>query len=133
MPSIFSKIINGEIPCYKIAEDEYFFAFLDINPLKAGHTLVVPKLETDYIFDIEDASLGKMMVFAKKVAKAIESTVPCARIGVSVIGLEVPHAHIHLIPIENVSDINFSKAKLHLEKEVMQSLAERISKAFASL
>lgn len=127
MPTIFSKIVAGEIPCYKIAENEHFLAFLDIMPLKPGHTLVIPKKETDYIFDIDDESLGSMMIFAKKVAHAIEKAIPCKRIGVSVIGLEVPHAHIHLIPIENVADINFSRPKLQLTKEEMQEIAARIS------
>lgn len=102
MATIFSKIVKGEIPAWKIAEDERFFAFLDINPLAMGHTLVIPKKETDYIFDIDDAELADMMVFAKKVAKAIKKVVPCTKMGVTVIGLEVPHAHIHLIPINSI-------------------------------
>jgi len=126
MASIFSRIINGEIPCYKIAEDENYFAFLDINPLKAGHTLVVPKHETDYIFDMDDQKLGGMMVFAKKVAKAIEKTVPCKRIGIAVLGLEVPHAHIHLVPINGGNDIDFSKPKLKFSKEEFEDLAQKI-------
>ncbi len=112
MASIFSRIVTGEIPCYKVAEDERFLAFLDINPLATGHTLVIPKKETDYIFSIGDEELSAMMIFAKKVAIAIEKAVPCKRIGVAVIGLEVPHAHIHLIPINNVGDINFARPKL---------------------
>jgi len=126
MSSIFTKIINGEIPSYKIAESEKFYAFLDIFPLAKGHTLVVPKKEVDYIFDLDDDLLGEMMVFSKKVAKAIEAVVPCQRIGVTVIGLEVPHAHVHLIPINSIHDMDFSKEKLKLEREEFQSLAERI-------
>jgi histidine triad (HIT) family protein len=129
MATIFSKIVNGEIPCYKIAENEKFFAFLDINPLVKGHTLVIPKQETDYIFDIEDATLGEMMIFAKKVGKAIEKAVPCKRIGITVMGLEVPHAHIHLIPmITGMSDMNFTNTKLKLSKEEFQEIAEKIKK-----
>lgn len=112
MATIFSKIVSGEIPCHKIAEDEHFLAFLDISPLATGHTLVIPKKETDYIFSINDSELADMMVFAKKTALAIEKAVPCKRIGVAVIGLEVPHAHIHLIPINSVEDINFARPKL---------------------
>ncbi len=125
--TIFSKIIAGEIPCYKIAEDENFFAFLDIRPTTKGHTLVVPKLEVDYIFDLEDITIANMMVFAKKVAKAIEKSVSCVRVGVTVIGLEVPHAHIHLIPIQRESDMNFHNAKLQLSNQEMQEIAQRIS------
>lgn len=130
MASIFTRIIKGEIPCYKIAENEKFFAFLDINPLVAGHTLVIPKQETDYIFDLEDETLGEMMVFAKLVAKAIRQAVPCLRVGVSVIGLEVPHAHIHLIPLNSLSDTNFSKERpvistekfLQIQKDICEKL-----------
>lgn len=113
MSSIFTKIINQEIPSFKIAENEKFYAFLDINPLAEGHTLVIPKLEVDYIFDIQDELLAEMMLFAKSVAKKVEKAIPCERIGVTVIGLEVPHAHIHLIPINSVEDMNFSKPKLN--------------------
>lgn len=127
MATIFSRIVAGEIPCYKVAENDQFLAFLDIQPLKPGHTLVIPKKEVDYIFDIEDDLLGEMMVFAKKVSHALRATVPCARIGVSVIGLEVPHAHIHLIPIESVADINFSKTKMQLSPEEMSDLSARIA------
>lgn len=127
MTSIFSKIIAGEIPSYKIAEDEKFYAFLDINPVMEGHALVVPKNEVDYIFDIEDADLGAMMIFAKKVAKGIKKVLPCQRIAVTVIGLEVPHAHIHLIPINAEADLNF-KNKKQFSKEQMQDLAGRIAK-----
>lgn len=127
MSSIFTKIIKGEIPSYKIAENEKFYAFLDIFPLAKGHTLVVPKMEIDNIFDIEDELLGEMMVFAKKVAKAIEAVVPCERIGVTVIGLEVPHAHIHLIPINSINDMDFSNEKLKLEKNEFEELAKEIA------
>ncbi len=128
MASIFSRIINGEIPCYKIAEDQQYFAFLDINPLAKGHTLVVPKEETDYIFDIDDNRLAGMMVFSKKVALAIQKAVPCKRIGIAVLGLEVPHAHIHLIPINDLGDINFTRPKLKLSKEEFDEIAEQIRK-----
>jgi len=128
--TIFSKIIAGEIPCYKIAENERFFAFLDIRPMTKGHTLVVPKLEVDYIFDLDDDTLAAMMVFAKKVAKAIEKSVSCVRVGVTVIGLEVPHAHIHLIPIQKESDMNFQHAKLQLTSEEMQEIAQKINSNF---
>lgn len=127
MATIFSRIIAGEIPCYKVAESDKFFAFLDINPLVKGHTLVVPKKEVDYIFELDDAELGEMMIFAKKVAKAIEQTVPCVRVGVSVIGLEVPHAHIHLIPINKESDMLFSNKKLEMTKEEFEQTAAGIA------
>lgn len=127
MASIFSRIIAGEIPSYKVAENEHFFAFLDINPLVKGHTLVVPKQETDYIFDIPDNLLGDMMVFAKSVAKAIEQAVPCARIGVAVIGLEVPHAHIHLVPIQSLHDLNFANPRVSLTAEAFAAVAAQIS------
>jgi histidine triad (HIT) family protein len=126
MATIFSKIISGEIPAYKILENDQFLAFLDVFPLVKGHTLVIPKKEIDYIFDIDDKELGEMMVFAKKVANAIKSAFPCEKIGVSVVGLEVPHAHIHLIPINQVADMNFSKAKLSFPKEEMENIAESI-------
>lgn len=126
MATIFSKIIAGEIPCYKIAENKNFFAFLDISPLSKGHTLVVPKIEEDYIFDLEDDLLGEMMIFSKKVAKAIEKATPCLRIGLAVIGLEVPHAHIHLIPIRSESDMNFKNPKLQLTADEMTSIADNI-------
>ena len=124
--TIFSKIISGEIPCYKIAEDERFFAFLDINPLSKGHTLVVPKLEVDYIFNLEDEILSGMILFAKKVALAIEKSVPCVRVGVAVIGLEVPHAHIHLIPFNKESDMNFKNPKLKINPDEMTEIAKGI-------
>ncbi|MGM0375427.1 MAG: HIT family protein [Bacteroidota bacterium] len=126
MATIFSKIVNGEIPSYKIAEDDRYYAFLDINPLAKGHTLVVPKQEIDYLFDLEDDLLAGMMVFSKKVARAIEKAVPCKRIGVAVLGLEVPHAHIHLVPLNEESDISFSRPKLQLSEEEMASIAEKI-------
>jgi histidine triad (HIT) family protein len=126
MPSIFSKIVKGEIPCYKIAETENYLAFLDVFPLAKGHTLVIPKKETDYIFDIEDDEFVGLHLFSKKVAQAIKKAIPCKRIGVAVIGLEVPHAHIHLIPLNNVSDINFSRPKLNLSKEELEETAEKI-------
>ena len=129
--TIFSKIIAGEIPCYKIAEDDRFFAFLDINPLSKGHTLVVPKLEEDYIFNLDDDMLSGMMLFAKKVALALEKSVPCLRIGVAVIGLEVPHAHIHLIPITREADMNFKNPKLKLEPDEMNAIAEGIRQHLA--
>lgn len=126
MATIFSRIASGEIPCYKIAESDKFFAFLDINPLTKGHTLVIPRQETDYIFDLEDSLLGEMMIFAKQVAKAIQAVVDCQRVGVAVIGLEVPHAHIHLIPIQQEGDLNFSNKKLQLSAEEMASIASQI-------
>ncbi|HAQ37871.1 MAG TPA: HIT family protein [Saprospiraceae bacterium] len=129
MPSIFSKIVQGEIPSYKIAETEDFYAFLDIFPLSKGHTLVIPKNEIDYIFDIGDPMLAEMMVFSKKIAKAIQSVVPCQRVGVAVIGLEVPHAHIHLIPINQMSDMDFSREKLKLNPEEFAELAQKINAA----
>ena len=127
MPTTFSRIIQGEIPCYKIAENDKFFAFLDINPLSKGHTLVVPKHETDYIFNIDDEELGQMMVFAKHVANAIEKAIPCQRIGVAVIGLEVPHAHIHLVPITCEGDLDFKKEHLHLTQEEFLEVQRRIT------
>jgi histidine triad (HIT) family protein len=128
MASIFTRIINGEIPCYKVAEDENYFAFLDIFPLAKGHVLVVPKKEVDYLFNLEDDLLAGLTVFAKKVALAIEKSVPCVRVGVAVIGLEVPHAHIHLVPLNHIEDINFSRPKLKLEKEELEEIAEAIRK-----
>ncbi len=130
MASIFSKIIAGEIPSYKVAEDDRFYAFLDIRPLTKGHTLVVPKKETDYIFDIEDSEIGDYMRFAKRVAQAIESVVPCKRIGMAVIGLEVPHAHIHLIPINAMSDMNFANSPVEVSEEEMRALAASIHSKF---
>ncbi|NNE27661.1 MAG: HIT family protein [Saprospiraceae bacterium] len=129
MASIFSRVIAGEIPCYKVAEDEHCFAFLDINPLRKGHTLVVPKQEVDYIFDLEDEQLKNLHLFSKKVAKAIEKVVPCERIGVTVIGLEVPHAHIHLIPINGIEDMNFAQPKMKLSKASFEEIANAIAQA----
>ncbi len=130
MASIFTKIINGEIPSYKIAEDDKFYAFLDIAPLAKGHTLVVPKQEIDYIFDIEDELLAQMHIFSKKVAKAIQSAIPCEKVGMAVIGLDVRHAHIHLVPLQEVGDLNFAKEKLQLSSEEMKQTAELISLKF---
>ena len=126
MATIFTKIVDGEIPCYKIAEDERFFAFLDINPMTKGHTLVIPKEEKDYIFDLDDVTYNGLMLFAKNVAHAIEKAIPCERIGVAVIGLEVPHAHVHLIPINQESDMNFKNPKLKLSAEEMNEIAAHI-------
>ncbi len=126
MSTIFTKIVQGEIPSYKIAEDEKYYAFLDINPLAKGHTLVIPKEETDYFFDLDEDLLAGMMVFSKKIAKAIEKVVPCNRIGVAVLGLEVPHAHIHLIPINSEADISFSRPKLKLTEEEFLEIAGKI-------
>jgi len=128
MATIFSRIVKGEIPSYKIAEDDRFFAFLDINPLSKGHTLVIPKVEEDYIFNLTDNTFADLMLFAKKVAQAIEKAMPCKRIGIAVIGLEVPHAHIHLIPINNESDMNFKNPKLKLSSEEMTDIAAEIRK-----
>jgi histidine triad (HIT) family protein len=129
MATIFSKIIAGEIPSYRIHEDERYYAFLDINPLAEGHTLVIPKVETDYLFDLEDDLLAGMTVFAKKVALAIDQAMVCKRVGVAVLGLEVPHAHIHLIPINNLHDIEFSRPKLKFSEEEFRATAAKISTA----
>lgn len=126
MATIFSKIIAGEIPSYKIAEDDRFYAFLDINPMAEGHTLVVPKQETDYVFDLDDNNLSGLILFARKVAKAIEKVIPCRRVGMMVIGLEVPHAHIHLIPIQKEGDMNLSNPKLKLSAERFSEIAQKI-------
>ena len=130
MASIFSRIVAGEIPSYKIAEDEEFFAFLDINPVAKGHTLVIPKKEIDYIFDIEDPVLGRMMAFAKRVARAQEEVIPCKRVGLAVMGLEVPHAHIHLIPIQKESDMYFGGSKMVTSQEELAEIAAKIREAF---
>ncbi len=127
MASIFSKIVNGAIPCFKIAEDELNFAFLDISPLRAGHVLVIPKREVDYIYDLDDAALSALNIFAKKIAVAMKKAITCRRIGITVIGLEVPHAHIHLIPIDNIDDMNFSKPILELSEEEMSSIRDSIT------
>lgn len=130
MATIFSKIVAGEIPSYKVAENEKFYAFLDINPLTKGHTLVIPKREVDYIFDLNDAELAEMHVFAKHVALAIQKAFPCRKVGEAVIGLEVPHAHIHLIPMQNESDMLFSNPKLKLDAEEFAAIAEAIRTAW---
>lgn len=129
MATIFSKIAAGEIPSYKIAEDDRYFAFLDIKPLVKGHVLVIPKKETDYIFDVDDDTLAQMMVFAKRIAVAIKKVVPCKRVGVAVIGLEVPHAHIHLIPLNSEADISFQKPRVNLTQDEFADLAEKIRAA----
>jgi histidine triad (HIT) family protein len=130
MASIFSRIAAGEIPSYKVAEDENYFAFLDINPVVKGHVLVIPKKEVSYIFDLDEGEYVGLMKFARRVAKAVESTVPCTRVGVAVIGLEVPHTHIHLIPINQESDMDFRKPKLQLTADEMQSVADAIAAKF---
>lgn len=127
MASIFTRIVNGEIPCHKIAETADYLAFLDVRPMAKGHTLVIPKREIDYIFDMDDELLSGLMLFAKKVARALEATVPCRRIGIAVIGLEVPHTHIHLIPINVVTDINFGKPPIEMDAESMATLAAAIA------
>jgi histidine triad (HIT) family protein len=127
MASIFSRIINGEIPCYKVAENDKFFAFLDINPLVKGHTLVIPKKEVDYIFDIEDNDLGEMMIFAKQIANKIKDVIPCVKVGVAVIGLEVPHAHIHLVPMQKEGDLDFKRPKLQLSQEEFVELQKKLA------
>jgi histidine triad (HIT) family protein len=126
MASIFSKIVAGEIPSYKVAEDEQNFAFLDINPIAKGHVLVVPKTEVDYLFDLDNDCLSSLTLFSKRVAKAIEKAIPCKRIGVAVVGLEVPHAHIHLIPIQGIYDVDFNRPKLKLSPKEFEEIAEKI-------
>ena len=133
MPSIFSRIINGEIPAWKVAESEHFLAFLDVNPLAKGHTLIVPKVETDYFFDLSDEEISGIMLFSKKVASALRSTLPCLRIGMSVIGLEVPHAHVHLVPLNSMGDINFSNSRPNFSAEEMEALAASIRSAYDKL
>ncbi len=128
--TIFSRIIAGEIPSYKCAEDEHFYAFLDINPMAQGHTLVVPKHEVDYLFDLADDELAAMALFAKRVAKAIRTAFPCKKVGMAVLGLEVNHAHIHLVPLQSEGDMDFRKPKLELSAEVMKETADRILAAF---
>jgi histidine triad (HIT) family protein len=130
MATIFSRIVNGEIPSYRVAEDDRFYAFLDINPLAKGHTLVIPKVEVDYLFDLDPETLAGLTLFAQRVAKAIEKVVPCKRVGVAVLGLEVPHAHIHLVPLNKESDIDFHKPKLKLTPEEFTELAKRIAAEF---
>lgn len=129
MPTLFSKIVAGEVLCHKVAENEFFLAFLDIMPLQKGHVLVVPKLEIDYIFDLGDELLGEMMIFAKQVATKIKKAYPCKKVGVTVIGLEVPHAHIHLVPMNQLADMNFSQPKLVLTNEELSEIALRIANA----
>ncbi|MCI6522794.1 MAG: HIT family protein [Parabacteroides sp.] len=130
MATIFSRIVAGEIPCHKVAENEEFFAFLDINPVAKGHTLVIPKAEVDYLFDIDDPKLGRMMAFAKRVARAQEAAIPCKRVGLAVMGLEVPHAHIHLVPITKESDMYFGGKKLSLSSEELAEIAQSIRERF---
>ncbi len=129
MATLFTRIVNNEIPCYKIAEDEDYLAFLDINPLQEGHTLVIPKREINYIFDIDDVQHAGLWNFAKKIGKAIEKVVPCQRIGITVIGLEVPHAHIHLIPLKTMYDMDFRKPKLSFTPEEFSAIAAKIAAA----
>lgn len=127
MASIFSRIVNGEIPSYKVAETDQYYAFLDISPLQKGHTLVIPKREVDYIFDLSDEELSGLMVFTKKVAAAIQKSIPCQRVGVAVLGLDVPHAHIHLVPLNDGNDLNFANPKKHFSNDEMQFCAELIA------
>ena len=129
MGSIFTKIVNGDIPSYKVAENDNFLAFLDITPIRKGHVLVIPKDETDYIFDMSDDSIGSIFVFAKEVARKIKSVFPCKKVGITVIGLEVPHAHIHLIPMNSLSDMNFAQEKLKLSNEEFTEIANNIKNA----
>ena len=133
MASIFSRIVNGEIPSWKVAEDENYYAFLDINPLAKGHTLVIPKMEEDYIFNLPAETYPGLWEFANKVAKALDIAVPSKRVGVAVLGMEVPHAHIHLVPLNSEQDLDFRKEKLSLSKEEFAAIAESISKAFSTL
>jgi histidine triad (HIT) family protein len=128
--TIFSKIIKGDIPCYKVAEDDEFFAFLDIAPLQKGHTLVVPKREVDYFFDLSDEEIGRMQIFAKHVAAAIRKAIPCVKVGQAVLGLEVPHAHVHLVPMQSEKDLNFANKKLELSSEEMTAIAASIAAQF---
>ena len=127
MASVFTRIVKGEIPCYKVAEDDRYFAFLDINPLAKGHTLVIPKEETDNIFDLDDRTLADMMVFAKRIARKIQANIACKKVAVVVLGLEVPHAHIHLIPINSEKDVDFHREKLQLTPEEFQRIAKTLS------
>ena len=129
MSTLFTKIVNGEIPCHNVLESDKFLAFLDIMPIKRGHVLVIPKLEVDYIFDLEDDLLGEMIIFSKKVAKKMEKVHQCNRIGITVIGLEVPHAHIHLVPIDKLDDMNFAKEKLKLSSDELAQIAKDIAEA----
>jgi histidine triad (HIT) family protein len=129
MASIFTKIVQGDIPSYQVAEDDRFYAFLDINPLAKGHTLVIPKKEVDNLFDLDDKTYGDLWLFAKKIARALDQVMPCVRVGVAVVGLEVPHAHIHLVPINGIYDIDFSKPKLKLSNEEFNDIAQQIADA----
>ena len=129
MSSIFSKIVAGEIPCFKVAEDDNYLAFLDITPLRRGHVLVIPKKETDYIFDLTDEAIGGIFVFSKKVAQSIKKAFPCKKVGVTIIGLEVPHAHIHLIPMNSMADMNFAQEKLVLSNDELSEIADKIINA----
>jgi histidine triad (HIT) family protein len=129
MSSVFTKIVNGEIPCYKVAENEQFLAFLDITPLRRGHVLVIPKTEVDYIFDLEDDTLGNIFIFSKEVSAKIKKVFPCKKVGITVIGLEVPHAHIHLIPINSLADMNFTQEKLNLSTEEFIDIANQLQNA----
>lgn len=131
MPTIFSKIVSGEIPCYKVAETEKFLAFLDVRPIAVGHTLVIPKEETDYIFDIDQEAYAELFLFAQIVAKAIHAAVPCKKVGLAVIGLEVPHAHIHLVPMNAIGDLNFEKERIQLTPEEYTSIAALIAKGLS--
>lgn len=133
MSSIFTKIINGEIPSYKVAENDYYYAFLDINPIAPGHTLVIPKHEINYIFNLESSEYMGLWMFARKVALAVEKAMPCKRVGVAVLGMEVPHAHIHLIPLQSENDLDFRKPKLQLSWEEFISISDKIAKAFFTL
>lgn len=130
MATIFTKIANGDIPSYRVAEDERFYAFLDINPLVEGHTLVIPKKEVDYLFDLDPETLSGLTLFAQRVARAIEKAIPCKRVGVAVLGLEVPHAHIHLVPLNRESDIDFNRPKLQLSRERFKAIADSIAAEF---
>ncbi|GIV34006.1 MAG: HIT family protein [Chitinophagales bacterium] len=133
MASVFTRIVRGELPCYKVAETESCLAFLDINPLAKGHTLVIPKAEIDYLFDIDDPLYSELFSFSKKVARAIQAVIPCARIGMAVIGLEVPHAHIHLCPINGIHDLSFSNPRVKLSREEFQQIADAISATYLDL
>ena len=133
MASIFTRIVNGEIPSYMVAEDDNYYAFLDINPLALGHTLVIPKKEVDYIFDLESSEYAGLWAFAHKVAKALGNAVPCKRVGVAVLGMEVPHAHIHLVPLQSEADLDFRKEKLQLSQDEFMAVTQKISEAFKNL
>ena len=129
MATLFTRIVNGEVPCHKVAENDRFLAFLDIMPLRRGHVLIVPKIEVDYLFDMEDTLLSELLLFAKPVAKKIEKVFPCKKVGVAVVGLEVPHAHVHLVPLNTISDINFSQEKLSLSSDELTEIAEKLREA----